>query len=217
LSGSWINTNVSDSYELILNHACNIYYFDNNKFLPLYLSFLDENHLKATFRIEQKIFTFLVNHSNPDSIFIYRDKNHYRIYFENGVLKLQYGRYLITFKKVSNNYSKNVFGEYVKENIFKKNKSYVITFFKESDKYKKLLVNRNNFLPTMVQMFKCNAVDLVDLGTFGFENACLPEVAIYQEGNARQDGPRRLGIVIGTDSIILVDSRRTNILTLKPN
>jgi len=90
ITGSWINTNVTNYYESNKEHACDIKYFDNDKFVPLYMSFENKNRLKITFRIEQKIFTYSVNQSNPDSIIICRGKNIFKIYLIKDLLKLQY-------------------------------------------------------------------------------------------------------------------------------
>lgn len=217
VTGSWINTNVADFYESNKEHACDINYFDNDKFVPLYLSFENESQLKITFRIEQRIFTYKVNHTNSDSISISRGENIYKIYLEKDVLKLRYRGNLITFKKVSDNYSSDVFGEFIKDIIFRKHKNFTITSFKESNNYNGYVFRKNNFKQKLKELFKCDQVDVVQLGSFKSGSTCLPEIALYYNAKNKMGSPRVLGIITDTDNVEFIDNSGTTILTLKPN
>jgi len=217
ISGSWININVINSYESNKEHPCDLKYFDDDRFLPLYLSFENKNQLKITFRIEQKIFTYNVSQSNPDSILIYRGKNVFKIYVIKDLLRLQYHNNLITFKKVSNTYSNDVFGEFIKDIIFKNYKNYIIASFTETKNYNNKAFNRYNFLMALKEIFQCKEVEIVQLGSLKYGKSCLPEIALYNNEESEFKSPRVLGILIENGIIKFVDNLGIPILTIKSN
>lgn len=217
ITGTWINTNVSDFYESKKENACDINYFDNNKFVPLYLSFENENLLKITFRIEQRVFTYKVNQSKPNSIVISRNKNIYKIFLSNDILTLNYNDNLITFKKVSDNYSTDVFGEFIKGVVFRKNDNYTVLSFKERNGYTGYVFTKKDFKQKIKEIFRCDHVDIVQLGSFKFEKSCLPEIALYYNNRNKWSSPRVLGIITDKDNIKFIDNSGNNILTLKAN
>ena len=215
-TGSWLNVNIADFYESKNGYDCNNYSFDNEKFRPLYLSFLNKDKLIITFRIEHKKFIYKVDYSNPEAIFIRYEKNAFRISVLKEVLRLQYDGNLIMFKKVSDNFSTDVLGEYIKGMIFKDHKSYTIKFFKENNKYDSR-INRKNFQQKIQELFKCDEVEFVKLGRMKSGNTCLPEIALYFNTGVRSNTPRVLGILKDRGGIRFIDSAGDNILILKPN
>lgn len=217
-AGSWINTNVTDFYESTKNIHCDFKYFDNDEFVPLYLSFENENEVKITYRIEQRIFTYKVIHSTPDSISISGGKNIYKIYFENNLLKFQYNENLITFRKASNKYSIYVFAEYIKGIIFRNHKTYMVTSFKENNNHNKMLVSKDDFEQKLRDIFGCEHVEIVQLGTFKYEPYCLPEIALYDSAKNKLGAlTRTLGVLISEDNVQFVDNSGAIIVELKPN
>ncbi|MDD4971837.1 MAG: hypothetical protein PHT07_20625 [Paludibacter sp.] len=217
IKGSWINLSITEYYESNKQHACDINYFDNDKFIPLYLSFENKDQVKITNRIEQTIFTYKVNYTKPDSIFIYRGENIYSIYVLKDTLKLMHNQNVISFKKVSDNYSTDVFGEYIKGVIFKKHENYLNSSFKESHVYNNILISRANFKDKIMEIFKCDHVDFVQLGSFKFKNTCLPEIALYYDNSKKRERPRVIGILIENDEINFIDESGINVLIIKSN
>ena len=124
------------------------------------MSFDDKNQLKIAYRYEQPIITCKITHSAPSFVVIAFGKKHQKIYLKNGLLNLQIEGniinegYLISFKKVSDQYSKDVFGEFIKGIIFGKNKTYTIASFNESNSYNNKVINRNNFQAVLKEVFK---------------------------------------------------------------
>ncbi|MDO6433110.1 hypothetical protein Q4E93_21050 [Flavitalea sp. BT771] len=216
ITGAWINVNVAGFYESGEGHDCSIKYFDHEKFLPLYLSFENDNQVKVTFRIEQRVFTYKVAHTGPDSMSISREDNVYSLYLVKEALKLRYKGDLITFKKVSENYSADVFGEFIKGIVFRDNKTYKVASFIESGNYGNWVFDKSNFKLKIKALFKCDHVDVVQLGSFKFQNTCLPEIALYYDSNSKWSGPRVLGIIINKDAIRFIDNKGGDVLTLKP-
>ena len=217
ITGSWININITDYYDSNKEYPCDIKYFDNDKFMSLYLSFENKNQLKITFRIEQKIFTYNVIQSNPDSIIIYKGKNVFRIYLIKDLLRLQYHNNLIIFKKVSNTYSSDVLGEFIKDIIFKNYKNYIIASFTETKDYNNKVFNRYNLLMTLKEIFQCKEVEIVQLGSLKYGKSCLPEIALYYSEGSKFKSPRVLGILIENGIIKFVDNLGVPILTIKSN
>jgi hypothetical protein len=216
ITGSWININVSDYYESNNKISCDTKYFDNNEFVPSYLSFENNDQLRITFKIEQKIFTYTVTYFSSDSIIIHRGNNIFKIYLNNDLLKLQYYNKVITFKKVSDHYSTDVFGEFIKSVIFKKYLNFITTSFKKGNHYNDKIINRNNFKMKMKEIFMCDAVDFAQLALFNWRNSCLPEIAIYYSKEDKWVPPRVLGLLIDNDNVKFIDSSGRIILTLTP-
>ena len=144
ITGSWINIGLTEYYEAEMPKMCDIKDFDNDKFVPLFLSFVNKNEVKVTFRYEQTIHTYKVDYSKPDSTYIYIGQDIHKIYVENDTLKLKYNQNLISFRKVSDSYSSDVFGEYMKRKIFMEHKNYLVTLFKENYGYSES-INESNF------------------------------------------------------------------------
>jgi hypothetical protein len=216
ISGSWINTDVSDVYESGKSKFCDIKYFgDSSRFVPLFLSFESGKELRITFRIEQPVLTYRVLHSCHDSISISRGLNTYKIYIFGERLRLRYNNNWITFRKVANSYSNDVFGEFIKDGIFKSRFKYTIDSFAESNNYNNAVVNRNNFQQTMKEIFNCEQVEIVTLGTFKFGEFCLPEVAIYYNRTSKRSSPRVLGIDRSNNNINLIDSAGFNVVIFR--
>jgi hypothetical protein len=218
ITGSWLNVKIVDLYEPKNGHGCDISSFDNHdKLRPLYLSFINPNKVIIKFRVEGGKEIWNVNYSNPDSIFISLGKIIYRISVLKGVLQLRDKDHLIIYKKVSDGYSKDVFGEYVKDIIFSEHKSYAISFFKESNKYSNSIVNRENFTHKIGELFKSDAVEFVKLGAMKYGNTCLPEIVLYFEPEKAYN-MRVFGILKDKGNIGFIDrSSGVNILSLKPN
>lgn len=212
ITGSWININVAEYYESVLQ-KCDSNYFDNNKFIPLYLSF-DNDQVKLTLRIEQTIFNYKVNYSKSNSICIQRGNNNYRIFVSNDTLKLNYNQNLIVFRKVADNFSSDVFEEYIKKSIFLNHEKYLVSSFKNINKVNNTPIDKSNFKHKIKNLFKCDHVDFVQLGFLSYKNICLPKIALYYNSNKEFTSPRVLGILIETNEVKLIDTSGTVILTL---
>jgi len=217
INGSWINISINEYYKSNNQLVCDVNYFDNDKFIPLFLSFENKHQVKLTPRIEQTIFTYEVNYSNPDSIIIYRGRNVYRIYIINDTLKLKYNQNIISFTKVSETFSSDVFGEYVKGIMFKTHQTYSVSFFSDSHSNTNFSMNSSNFNEKIKLLFKCDNVDFVQLGTYKYKNTCLPEIAIYYNNSKKWNYPRILGILIENDKINFIDESGIIVLTIKSN
>lgn len=179
--GSWINANLAEYYESGDEHPCgDIKYFDNDKFVPLYFSFTNEKKLRITSRIEQKLFsTYFIISSGSDSIVISNGTKKTRtIYLYGELLKLRYDNNLLVFRKVSDIYSTDVFGEFIKQKLFKKYKRFKISFSKSGNK-SDIEFTRFNVKQNLIKIFKCKSVDFVQLGSQKFKGLCLPQVALY--------------------------------------
>lgn len=218
LAGSWINMNVIDYYKSDKDCSCLLKDFENDKFVPLYLSFNNLVQVKISFRIEQEIFTYKVKNVKRDSAMIIRGHNSYNIYLKNGKLKLKFHNRVVTFVKVSDNYSKDVFGEFIRNLIFDKHKSYIIdSFLRANDNnYKNIVFDRINFQEQLKKIFKSKEVEIVQLGTFKFNDSCFPEIAIYYSGEKKYDSPEVLGIIAKDDRINFVDKSGVTVLSLIP-
>lgn len=216
MGGSWINSSVSNFYKSNQSNGCDTNYFEKNEFVPLYISFEAENQVKITYRTEQRIVAYKVRYSGSDMIFSYRGKTVYKVSLLNNVLQLYYKGNLIRFEKVSDSYSGDVFGECIKNLIFKNKKSYVVDSYK-SVKYNHTLIDRNNFKDQIKKIFGCDYVDFVQLMFFKYKDVCLPEIALYYKGNLKSGTPQVLGIFQEKSSIKLVDNTGNIILTFNSN
>ena len=224
ISGSWINTAVADYYESIKDSTCSVFQLNHRRLVPLYLSFDDKNQVKITFRIEQNIATYNITESARSFVVIAFGKKHQKIYLKNGLLNLQIEGniinegYLISFKKVSDQYSNDVFGEFIKGIIFEKNKTYTIATLNESNSCNNKVINRNNFQAVLKEVFKCDGIDIANLASFKFGKYCLPELAIYNNNQGNQwTNPRILGIQTRKDYVKFIDSTGVSVLTLNAN
>jgi hypothetical protein len=205
-----------DYYKSDKSKPCDIKYFGNDKFLPLYLSFENKHQVKVTLRIEQKILTYNVKYLGSHS-FITRNKNVYEIYLiKHDTLKLRYNGNLVLFKRVSYSYSVNVFDQFIKDIIFKEIKSYKIASFTENYKYLRSVITASNFNEKMKAIFSCQQVEFAQLASFQYGNSCLPEIALY--GNTTKlKNPRELGIKVENNNIKFIDKAGNIILILEPN
>jgi len=224
ITGSWINAAVFDYYESLKDSTCNVFHLNYHRLEPLYLSFNDRRQLKITYRYEQPGAIYKITQSAENIVVIAFGKKFQKIYLENGLLKLKIEGNLInegnliTFKKVSDNYSNDVFGEFIKGIIFKKYNTYLIASFTETNIYNNKRVKRNDFRQVMKEIFNCDAVDIAQMGTFKHQHLCLPEIAIYyNDKGSKWTNPRVLGIQSGNDYVRLIDTSGVVILTLKPN
>lgn len=208
---------VVDYYETGAEQVCDLKYFDEDKFTPLYLSFERKDQLKLTYKLEQKIFTYKVNYSSSDSIFISRGKNLHRIYISNDTLTLKYNKNLIPFKKVSDNFSSDVFGEYMKGIIFKKHENYLVSSFMGKAASSVCIIKKENFKKKIKEIFKCDYIDFVQLGLVRVKNNCLPTIALYYNNSKETTNPYILGILMQTDEVNFIDVSGINVLTLKSN
>jgi hypothetical protein len=214
--GSWINSTVSNFYRSIQSNGCDTSYFERNEVVPLYMAFENKNQVKIAYRVEQRIVTYKVKYSGSDIIMSYRGKKVYKIAIVNNLLRLYYKGNLIEFNKVSDHYSKDVFGDLIKNIILKNSKFYFLDL-PNPQKNKHVLVDKNNFKDQVKKVFGCTYVDFVQLGLFQYKNVCLPEIALYYEGDPKHNSPQVLGVLQDRDNIKLVNKIGNVLLELKSN
>jgi Na+/serine symporter len=76
---------------------------------------------------------------------------------------------------------------------------------------------RENFTHKIGELFKCDAVEFVKLGSMKYVNTCLLEIALYFSYR-QSNSPRVLGILKDKGNLRFIDrTSGNNILTLKPN
>jgi hypothetical protein len=213
IQGSWINSNIQNYYKAY-NTVCDLNSFGSDV-VPLYLTFKDSKTLNITFKIEQKIFTYRVIKTFKDSVIIKGNGNTRVLYTKDNTLSLNYNGQVIPFTKVSDSYSKDVFAEFIKSEVFKEYDKYIISSYIENKDFDSMKVDRNNFESILKSLFKCDDVNIVTLGLFEYQNHCLPEIAIYYGEQDKRPSPRTLGIMKDNDSIRFIDASGTAILTLK--
>lgn len=215
INGSWINSKIIDYYQSDEVKACDIKFFGDNKFVPLYLSFDRTNHVIVTFRIEQPKLNYKVKLMKTNFFVITHGKNKFEIHLNGDSLTLNYNQNLITFKKVINTYTNDVFGNYIKNIIFGGNKKFIIKFLTQAKRSQRIIIKRSNFLQEMKEILKCKNVEFAQLGTFNYNKFCLPELALYNCDNNKSNGPIVLGIFIQNDFIKFIDNSKKVILELQ--
>jgi hypothetical protein len=212
--GSWINIDVADYYTSDEKQICDIKYFDKDEFIPLFLSFKSRDEIEINFRIEQKKVSYKVNYVNGVLTSISRGKNTYKVDLGIDFLKLRYNNHLVTFKRVSDSYTNDVFGSFIKGLIFREHKSYVIVRSINKD-YKLKLITAQNFSENIRKIFRCSQYEFVLLGSFEYQGKCLPEIAIYRAKAKGESIPESLGILSEKTEIKFVDHANHTVLGLK--
>jgi hypothetical protein len=70
-------------------------------------------------------------------------------------------------------------------------------------------------LQALKEIFRCDTAMVGQLAVFGYKDLCLPEIFLYYLGKgAKWTNPRALGILIGNNSIKLIDESGIEVLML---
>lgn len=213
-SGSWINQNVIKYYMNGQGLGCNIKDFDNDKFIPLSISFKSTNKLVVVFRAEQSVAYYIANYSDGNLVSISNKKNIYKVEQSNDILMLNYHGNKIQFKKVSDNFSNDVFMEFIKNLIFN-NHSFLTLRLSNSNKITK--VTKDDIIEKLKGVFRCDLLEAVQLGTFKDGERCLPEIVAYHKINNQLSSPQIFGVVIDPGRVTFIDSSMNSVAILKPN
>lgn len=202
-TGSWINENIVKYYMGGKEKSCSIEDFDNDKYIPLSISFKEANELILSLRIEQRKAYYKATYYKGELISISNKINVYKVRQSNNVLVLNYRGNKISFRKVSNTFSNNVFMEFIKNLIFKSNKSLKLSI---RGCGKPTEVTKQNLLKKLNAGFRGNMVEFVELGTYKSGDKCLPEIAIYQKNEGKWERPQILGILINDNEVKFIDT-----------
>ncbi|MDE3212112.1 MAG: hypothetical protein KGM98_02680 [Bacteroidota bacterium] len=218
MEGSWINANLAHFYLASSQESCEIQQFGDRQYLPLYLSFINDKQLQITERIEQPVRDYHIQYTSTISLRVFNNKVSHNLFLQQDTLFLSYFHNRIPFVRVSAKYSNDVFGNFILNLIFEKNKRYSIAFNNGGHNWDKKIITIRNFQLYLKKFFKATYVEFVQLGGLRYHNSCVPEIALYnKEGTAFKTPPTVLGIIIENHEIKFIkEGDEKNILTLKP-
>ncbi len=215
--GSWLNMEIVDYYNNSDGNGCLVRGWADTLFCPRSISFENPSLIRMTFFPEQREFVYRVIRKKHDSLTIHNTANTRKLYLAHDTLKLQYSERIVQYLKVSNQFSNDVFGDFIKNKIFERHKHYRISAFTESRVKMTEPINRISFVRIMKELFKCDRAEIVTLSTFKYSDKCLPEINFYFKEGPRVRYPRTLAILLNREEVEFIDKNANTVLRLTAN
>ena len=214
ITGSWINVSVADLYESSKEKNLDVKAFSDERFTPLFLSFQNDDKVKVTFRVEQTVGNYSASAVSNDSFVIRNAKNEYGIFQQGNMLRLTRNHRPVLFKRVSDKYSSDVFGEYIKGLIFYGNDKRFISFCKGTKMYDNAPITSDNFTQKIKKIFKCDHAGFSTLGSTKYNSTRLPLLLLYYNNGKNSSRPLAYGVLIDKEEVRFLDDHGANVLVL---